>query len=265
MISFETDQLAGLHRYAYLPGEDLPLDDPWPGLFEEWSDNGVLLNRTPMTEYAINNINCEEVAVYLGLLWRLTEGGNRFAIPTYYRDKAADLIGQDPEFVDWEYSVEAGAPDIDSRDRGFIPARACVPFRPEPTQWQQDHASHAGLFALKAPGDLVAMLRATIADASAEVTVFAVQDHERLLAGLRSKTRPELTDLLQPGDVFADLTIGVDEPYSDSLIVAAHEDLTARVTEVVVHAQRRIAEYDPAELADMSAFLDAMGRLSGFA
>ncbi|HEX6346605.1 hypothetical protein [Umezawaea sp.] len=265
MICFETDQLTGLHRFAYLPGEDLPLDDPWPGLFDEWTDNGVLLNRTPMTEYAVNNVNCEEVAVYLGLLWRLTEGGNRFAIPAYYRDEATRLTGQDPAFVDWEYNVEATAPDVVARDQGFVPARACVPFRPEPTPWQLEHAARAGLFALTSPTDLIAMLRATIGDATAEVTVFAVQDHERLLAGLRSPDRPSLADLLQPGDVFADLTIGVDEPYSDSLIVVAHEDLTPRVTEVVLHAERRIAEYEPAGLADMSAFLDAMGRLSGFA
>ncbi len=265
MIRFESDRLGGLHRYSYLPGEDVPLDDPWPGLFEEWSEDGVFLSRTPMTEYAVNNVNCEEVAVYLGLLWRLTEGGHRFAIPSYYRDEAARLVGREPQFVDWEYNVEAGAPDVDARDQGFVPGRACVPFRPEPTVWQQEHAGHAGLFDLRAPSDLVAMLRATIGDAAAEVTVFAVRDRERLLAGLRGRDRPELTDLLQPGDVFADLAIGVDEPYSDSIIVASHEDLTARLTEVVVHAERRIAEYEPAELADMPAFLDAMGRLSGFA
>ena len=28
----------------------------------------------PWTEYAVNNNNCEEVAIYLGLIWRLTEG-----------------------------------------------------------------------------------------------------------------------------------------------------------------------------------------------
>jgi hypothetical protein len=109
------------------------------------------------------------------------------------------------------------------------------------------------------------MLRATIGDAAAEVSVFAVQDRDRLLAGLRSGDRPDLTDLLQPGDVFADLTIGVDEPYSDSIIVVSPDDLSTRIREVITHAQRRIAEYQPDELADMSAFLDAMGRLSGFA
>jgi hypothetical protein len=265
VIRFESDRLGGLHRYSYLPGEDVPVDDPWPGLFEEWSENGVFLSRTPMTEYAVTNTNCEEVAVYLGLLWRLTEGGHRFAIPTYYRDEATRLLGRDPQFVDWEYDVEAGAPDVAARDLGFVPGRACVPFRPEPTPWQVEHAGHAGLFDLHAPTDLVAMLRATIGDATAEVSVFAVQDPDRLLAGLRSRDRPELTDLLQPGDVFADLTIGVDEPYSDSIIVISPDDLSTRVVEVITHAQRRIAEYRPEGLADMPSFLDAMGRLSGFA
>ncbi|MEO6084653.1 MAG: hypothetical protein ABIQ18_16250 [Umezawaea sp.] len=265
MIRFESERLGGLHRYSYLPGEDVPVDDPWPGLFEEWSEDGVLLSRTPMTEYAVNGVNCEEVAVYLGLLWRITEGGHRFAIPTYYRDEATRLLGRDPLFVDWEYDVEAGAPDVDARDLGFVPGRACVPFRPEPTPWQREHAGHAGLFDLRAPSDLVALLRATLGDAAAEVTVFAVQDPDRLVAGLRSGNRPELTDLLQPGDVFADLVIGVDEPYSDSIIVVSPDDLTARITEVVIHAERRIAEYRPEELADLPTFLDAMGRLSGFA
>lgn len=265
MIRFESDRLGDLHRYAYLPGEDLPLDDPWEGLFEEWTDNGVLLARTPMTEYAVNNVNCEEIAVYLGLVWRLTEGGHRFAIPTYYRDEATRVLGRDPVFVDWEYSVEAGAPDVEARDQGFVPGRACVPFRPEPTPWQREHAAHAGVFDLHAPSDLVALLRATLGDATAEVTVFAVQDRDRLLAGLQTKARPELADLLEPGDVFADLTIGVDEPYTDSIIVVSHDDLTTRIGEVTAHAERRIAEYQPEKLANMSAFLDAMGRLSGFA
>jgi hypothetical protein len=261
VIRFDSEHLGGLHRYSYLPGEDVPLDDPWSGLFEEWAE----IDRTPMTEFAVNNVNCEEVAVYLGLLWRLTEGGHRFAIPSYYRDEAARLVGRDPWFVDWQYNVEPGAVDVDERDQGFVPGRACVPFRPEPTSWQREHAGHAGLFELRSPGDLVAMLRATIADSAAEVTVFAVQDGKRLVDGLTGDGRPELADLLQPGDVFADLVIGVDEPYSDSIIVMAPEDLTARITEVVVHAERRIAEYSPAELADMPAFLDALGRLSGFA
>ncbi|WNV90016.1 hypothetical protein [Umezawaea sp. Da 62-37] len=263
MIRFESDRLGGLHRYAYLPGEDLPLDDPWAGLFEEWSEDGVLMTRTPMTEYAVNNCNCEEVAVYLGLVWRLTEGRHRVALPTYYRDEAAALVGQEPTFVEWEYDVDAAVPDLAGRDKGFVPGRACVPFRPEPTAWQREHAAQAGLFDLREPSDLVAMLRATLGDATAEVTVFAVEDRERLVHALRTPTRPDLASVLAPGDVFVDLTIGVDEHYSDSIVVVSHDDLGARVAELTEDAERRIAGYDPAELADMPAFLDAMGGLSG--
>jgi len=68
-LRFQTSQTRGINVYRYLPGTLTAVTRNWPGLFQDWPPE-----PTPFTEYAVNNNNMEEVAVYIGLAWRLTAG-----------------------------------------------------------------------------------------------------------------------------------------------------------------------------------------------
>lgn len=263
-IRFDATGENGLNVYRYLPGVDLPVEIHWAGLYQEWPEE-----PTPWTEYAINNNNTEEIAVYLGLAWRVTDGLARYGIATYYRDEAAAILGQEPRLIDWEYEVAAEELDPGRRDHGFVAGRSCVPIRPAPSGWQSEHAAQAGIFSIAQPRDLVGLLQATLLDASAEVIIFGVEPcPDRLTALARSlsgATRPSLAAVLQPEDVFIDLTVGVDLGYYDSITIASHADLTARLHHLADDYDQRIADYEAkvSGLPGISEFLAAMRDLTG--
>lgn len=263
-IRFDAAVEDGVNVYRYLPGLDVPVEVHWAGLYQEWPEG-----PTPWTEYAVNNDNTEEIAVYLGLIWRVTAGRTRYGIATYYRDEAAAILRQEPRLIDWEYEVDADELDHGRRDHGFVPGRSCVPIRPAPTAWQSEHAAQAGMFSIAEPRDLAGLLQATMLDASAEVLIFGVEPGpDRLTALARSlsgATRPSLAAILRPGDVFIDLTVGVDLGYYDSITIASHADLTARLHHLAGDYDQRIAGYEAKAdgLPGMPAFLAAMQDLTG--
>ncbi|MGW1537553.1 hypothetical protein [Streptomyces aureus] len=263
-IRFSAAPSHGVHAFHYLPGDDLTVSRNWPGLFAEWPEE-----RTPFSEWAVNNNNMEEVAVYVGLVWRLTAGLARYAIPTYYRDEAARALGREPVLVDWEYEVDAEQLTAESRDIGFVPGRSCVRIRPRPTDWEVANAGRAGLFPLATPRDLVSALHAVLFDASSEITVFAVppgaERFERLTAALRGPVRPVLSDVLGDDGIFVDLTIGVDTGHYDSVVVASRGDLLGPLTDLAEDCAQRVESYEQRldELHGVPDFLRAMPELAG--
>ncbi|MFJ5774590.1 hypothetical protein [Streptomyces sp. NPDC093094] len=263
-IRFEAVQRHGVHVFHHLPGDDVPVSRHWPGLSEEWPEG-----RTPFSEWAVNNNNTEEVAVYVGLVWRLTAGLARYAIPAYYRDDAARTLGREPVLVDWEYDVDAERLTAESRDNGFVPGRSALTLRPPPTAWEVENAGRAGLFPLATPRDLVSALHAVIFDASSEITVFAVppgaERFERLTAALRGPVRPVLGDVLGDDGIFLDLTIGSDAGNHDSVVVASCTDLRGPLTALAADCAQRIESYEQRlhELRDVTDFLRMMPELAG--
>jgi hypothetical protein len=263
-IRFDAAVENGVNVYRYLAGDDVPVEAHWAGLYQEWPEG-----PTPWTEYAVNNNNTEEIAVYLGLVWRMTAGLARYGIATYFRDEASVRLHQEPRLIDWEYEVDAKEPDPGRRDHGFVPARSCVPIRPAPTLWQSEHAAQAGMFSIAEPRDLVELLRAIVFDASAEVVIFGVEPGpDRLTTLTRSlsgTTRPSLAAVLRPKDVFIDLTVGVDLGYSDSITIASYSDLTVRLRHLADDYDQRIADYEAkiGGLLGIPAFLAAMQDLTG--
>jgi hypothetical protein len=255
-FTFKRADVAGLCRRVHCPGYGVVVEKPNQHLLTaSWPDEGP----TPYSEYAVNGSFAEEVAVYLGFAWRLTEGLRRWAIPAFYHEPAVRRLGRGCIYVDWEYDVDAQATTPETRDRGFVPARASVFVRPEPTAYQRAHRAHAGLFALEDFSDLVNLVLATLADASAEVTVFGLADADgidRLTAGLRGDTRPELSELLEGGDRFVDITISSDLGYYDSLIVASKEDIGEEVSALAARYQRAVERYE--SRVEQTTTLDAI-------
>lgn len=263
-IRFEAAPCDGMDAFHYLPGDDVAVSRHWPGLFEHWPEG-----KTPFSEWAVNNDNMEEVAVYVGLVWRLTAGLARYAIPAYYRDEAARMLGREPVLVDWEYDVDAERLTAAARDNGFVPGRSAVTIRPRPTVWQVANAARAGLFALASPRDLVAALRALLLDASSEITVFAVspgaERFERLTTALRGPVRPTLGDVLGDDGIFVDLTIGSDLGYSDSVTVASRTDMRSALTDLAADCTKHVESYEHQvdELRSIPDFLRVMPALAG--
>ncbi|MCX5248925.1 hypothetical protein OG895_27515 [Streptomyces sp. NBC_00201] len=259
-LDFQASRTLGMNVYRYIPGTESAVTRHWPGLFQEWSQG-----PTPFTEYAVNNNNMEEMAVYLGLAWRLTAGLARYAIPTYYRDDAAEALGREPVMVDWEYEIEAEDPHT-VLDNGFVPGRSTADGH-TPKSWE--NANRAGLFELSAPRDLVRLLRAVLLDATAEISLFGVApgaDRQTdLVASLCDSARPSLPSVLRDEDVFVDLTIGSDVGYYDAITVASPTDLQLRIDALAIDYATRIEAYQNSldDLSDMTAFLRAIRELAG--
>ncbi|MEW2118456.1 hypothetical protein AB0945_25360 [Streptomyces sp. NPDC005474] len=259
-LHFQDSKEQGINVYRYLPGAQTAVTRHWPGLFQDWPPE-----PTPFTEYAVNNNNMEEVAVYTGLVWRLTAGLARYAIPTYYREEAAQTLGREPVLVDWEYDIEAEDPHAVC-DNGFVPGRSTAGRR-RPDAWKD--VNRAGLFSLSTPRDLVRLLHAVLLDASSEITVFAVAPGparlKDLVASLSGSSRPCLPSVIRDAEVFVDLTIGSDADYYDAITVASHADLQPRLDALTNDFARRIEVYEGRVdgLTDVEAFLGVAPELSG--
>jgi hypothetical protein len=210
-LRFEHEYREGLHCYV-VRAEEADVPNPiWHGLWEqEYSDDA---EQNPWSRHAINNNDGEALAVWRALAWALTKGRYRFAIPAYYRDETAQQLGMTREavrLVRWEYEVDVKEPEWCTADTGFVPARACVPLRPAPDPWQRDHAGFAGLFELLSFRHLTDLALTVGADASSEITMFALGDPGRahsLTLTLDQPDRPALAEILQPGDIFLDLAV----------------------------------------------------------
>ncbi len=237
----------------------------WPGLLESGRHD-----ERPWQQFAVSGMKAEEVAVLSGLAWSLgTEGRRCFAIPTYWRDEAAKELGTECELVDWEFAVEADVEDPAARAVGFVPARTPLPSYGA-SDWQVSHEHNAGLFALADIADLVALLRGMIfQDAAIEVNLFFVRDEPRrraeLAAGLRGGDPPTLSALLRPGELFVDLSLGIDLGYVDGLFVASHDDLDDVLTVQSAAYRNALSNYERSldRINDGHAFLAALHELRG--
>ena len=192
-----------------------------------------------------------EDQVYLDLIWRLTDGLTRYAIPRFHRDAGVAGWGEPYALVNWEYGVDVesdGTPKPDAI-RDFVPARSAVsqpvisathlmdldryvlgPQRP----YAASNADKAGLFKAWSLDSLAKVVSELQCDATAELNLFAVREDrrvgpDRLLNALSQGERPRLADLLGPEDLFVDLVIGVDMGYSNVLLIQSHSDLSAKL------------------------------------
>jgi hypothetical protein len=263
-LDFELDHADGVTTARLLSefGEGV-IERHWPGLHElEYSPDPA---RNPYHRYGVNNSNREEVVVYVGLAWAFTTSRHRFAIPSWDRDAAIHYLRrQDFDLVAWEYRVEAEEPAWPVRDQGFgVPL---VSLGPDASQWQRAHEHEAALFPVQTLRDLSAFTTMILMDSSGSLNLFGVGGSKsRLVGALRGETRPALSSVLDPGDVFVDLTIGCDLGTYDSLLVVAPGDRRRQWDAIIAAYRERVAEYEAAvgsfqTFVDLFAALDALQR-----
>lgn len=233
-----------LYTYHYVSGESRVVDKHWPGLFEEPAANAT--EKTPYTEFNVNNNNCEEVAIYLGLAWRISYGLSRSGIPRYYLDEAARSMKKKFDLVRWEYRVAANRYEGFGEDKGFVRAPVCMPERPSMSSSRQTDQHLTGLFEIETFSDLVALQKATLGDASSELNLFCLKPgrKEQLLVALRNNRRPVLHEMLGSGELFIDIIVGVDEGYYDSILICTPDDMTERLGKLVSEYARSISDYE---------------------
>jgi hypothetical protein len=261
-LTFEHWTDDGLHTYQYVAREGPVVEANWPGLFEgDWPEHGP----TPYTEYAVNNNNCEEVAVYLGLIWRLTEGLLPCSVPRFHRDDATYAAGAPYALIDWEYEVENEAGRNLGLIRGFVPARSSVRMYPPPSPWEKENSGRAALYELPVFSMLSGVVRQTMADASMEVNIYALKQRsaERVAERLQAREPPLLVDLLEKEELFIDLAIGVDEGYVDVLVIHSPQDLSDLLDALVAEYKEAIDLYenDVNHIGSMDEFLGRIGEL----
>ena len=146
-----------------------------------------------------------------------------------------------------------------------MPARATTPI--PASDYERDHRAQAGLFAIETFEDLVSVTLATLGDASAEVTLLALLADDRLdrvLDRLRGRCRPRLEGILETGDRFFDLTVGVDLGHWDSLIVASKDDLSGEIAAAARRFERAVEQYERRvdQTTTVPALLDALALLA---
>ncbi len=258
-FQFEVNVDRGLYTYLYVAGNNRLVTRNWLGLFEEWTTT-----PTPFTKFNVNNNNMEEMAVYMGFVWQLCEGKPCYAIPNYYRDLAKQLTGIDFDFVKWEYEIEAEEPGF-AVDKGFVPARACTHL--PPSDWESRPKDEAGLFRSDSFEQLISLQKATLGDASSEISLFCIPSERKttLLHVLNSDQCPILTEFLKPGELFVDIGVGVDRGYYDFILIkSASDDIENRLQNLVWQYTQAIADYEGniSNLKTIEDALQAMAKLA---
>lgn len=295
-FAFESWREGDIYTYRHVARDGPVVERNWPGLFEKWPDG-----PTPYTEWGVNNNNCEEVAVYLGLIWRLTRGQMLFGVPRWNRDAGMQRVGAPYGLIDWEYEVDSEeGPDLGAI-RGFVPARSSVRLWPPPGNWEREHADKAGLFELAVFEVFRDVFLGLMSDARAELNVYALDNAEyerafdsfndsgplsaadleeaiqtfasaepavlanvtQTLAYLQSSDPPRLASLLRPGEMLIDLALGIDMGYVDVIVIHSAADLSSRLDPLVAEYEAAIAEYERSipTISTVAEFNDGISRL----
>ena len=280
-LAFAKTLEGGLHTYRY-QSDTGPFERSWPGLYGEWPSVGP----TPWTEWAVNNNNGEEVALYLGLIWRLTDGLRRYGVPRYDREARMYAAGEPYALVDWEHQVE----DIDTgkpgRVAGFVPARSSVRVLPVAGPWQREHAGRAGLFEIATFRVLREVIRGLLGDTTGKLNLYALNEPvstmdtfkllkaatpmptprgTELASALRGPEAPHMSALLSPGELYVDLTIGVDLGYDDVIVVQSVDEIEDRLGPLLDEYAKAVEDYE-AEidgLVTVEQVLVSLARLVG--
>lgn len=66
--------------------------------------------------------------------------------------------------------------------------------------------------------------------------------------------RPTLAEVLDPGDIFVDIGVGVDLGYNDVMTVASHDDLHEELSRSCAAFEQRILAFEELDPVDVPAY-----------
>lgn len=235
LFNFRHEMRAGLHVYVSTAGDDTLAGPLWSGLQPPYA---LEPRANPWFRFGINNADGEDLAVWRALAWALTEGSERYALPTYDRDQVAAKMHvprHEVVLVRWEYRIDVRQNTFGEADIGFVPAKACVRTHPSPDQWELEHRHEAGIFHLSSFADLTVIDVVLSTDVTSEISIFALhagmRRAEQLIDVLRGTDRPQLAEALRRGDIFVDLAVVRDRflGYTSYFTVASPDDIGDRL------------------------------------
>lgn len=261
-LGFAKTHENGLHTYRYI-AEEGPVRRSWPGLNGDWPDHAG-------ADWAVNYSYREYLAVYLGLVWRLTDGLMRYVVPRWERRAGMLAFGEPYALVDWEYEIDDGDNGDAGRIAGFVPARSCTAFEPGP--WASENAGRAGMFELRWFGGLVELARMMRIEPTAELHLYALSEPEAGARGaevaeaLMGTERPDLAALLVQPERLVHVIIGQEIGYADIIVVQqSPQEIDGFLTHVVDQYEAAIAEYESHvdEIASVDEFHRRLALLVG--
>jgi len=268
LLSFEQAGTGGLTWHVITAGdEDIP-EACWTRLVTgDYPDDEEL---NPFFRFSVNNVDGEFLAVWRALAWAITRAPACAALPRYDRDRVAAYLHREREsmtFVRWEYSIDYELHPFAVANRGFVPARSCIPIRPQPTQWEVDHKHLAGIFDVPNLNAWNTIDAALSFDVASEVSLIGLTAGtlDGLTRALNDVAPPHLDDVLEPEDIFAHLSIVRDRflGHRSYLAVAAHRDVTAELDRLSRFYAEKWTRYveEAGRLDSFSDWVDAMERL----
>lgn len=244
-FTYSTDGELTTCRFLTSFGEGV-IDQHWPGLYEPWD---MERDRNPFFQYAVNNNNQEEMAVYLGFAWAMTEMPIRLAVLHYQWYTLRMWWKRDPDaWAKWEFLVDTEDGDLVRREEGFRRARSSGPPVGESSEGHRHDPSGAGIYDLDAAEQLRDLALAALSDASGQVTVFGLADRgerDRIVSAMSGRRRPDLARLLGSDGRMVHLAFGLDLGYYDSIFVAG-QGVEQAVAETAGRFDRAALEYQEA-------------------
>lgn len=240
-----------IHRFVTSFGEGV-VDQHWPGLYRPWDIDPA---ASPYRRFGVNNNNGEEVVVYQGLAWALTEAPFRLAILAGNDHLLRTWFGRSPHWWSrWRFFVDPEQIDLSDRDEGFRPSRPVA-----------SSAPGDGVYRVESREALRELVVASLSDAWGGLTLFGFESETQLnraLETLGGERQPELDDLLAGGATMVHLVFGVDLGYHDSVFVAG-SGLEGCVNEVAASYRRAAAAYERSlpGITSMEEFMDCLEQL----
>ncbi len=240
-----------IYRFVTSCGEGV-INQHWPGLYRSWDIDPA---ASPFRRFGVNNNNGEEVVVYQGLAWALTEAPFRLAILAGNGHLLRTWFGRSPDWWSrWRFFANPEQVDLSDRDEGFRPSRQVA-------SWPQGD----GVYRVESREALRELVVASLSDAWGDLTILGFASETQLnraLETLGGETQPQLDDLLADGATMVHLVIGVDLGYHDSVFVAGG-GLEGRVDEVAASYRRAAAAYERSlpSITSMEEFMDRLERL----
>lgn len=103
-IAFKAYMEDEFYVYHHVAIDEKIVSRHWQGLFDLLRDDK---HEMIFEKFGIRTIeNREEVAIYLGLIWRLVRGFTILAVPSFYSEEVAQCLNKKYKIVKWEYDVE---------------------------------------------------------------------------------------------------------------------------------------------------------------